>query len=128
MMNKPRLDSVQVSSDQLEGRLAAIEDRIAGVEAILAHANRKDIEALVRDAVGASEQRKILLRLCESPQTIDGLVRALSLNSPQALNNHLRPLRDNSLLQHAMTQPVVSYEWSPLLRRLPKAVRQDLLQ
>jgi hypothetical protein len=127
-MNKPRPDSVQVSSDQIDGRLATIEDRLAGVEAILAHANRKDVEELVASAIGGSAQRKRLLQLCETPRSIPELVAELKLNSGQALNNHLRPLRDNSLLQHASTQPEVTYEWSSLLRRLPKAVREKLLK
>lgn len=127
-MNKPRPNSVQVSSDQMDGRLARIEDRLTGVEAILAHANRKDVEDLVSDGIGGSALRKRLLKLCETPQTIPTLVAALELKSSQALNYHLRPLRDNSLLQHASTQPEVTYEWSSLLRRLPKAVREKLLK
>ena len=127
-MNKPRKDAVQVDSDQLDGRLAKIEDRIAGVEAILAHANRADIEGLVSAAVGSSAHRKKILQLCESPQSIPSLQTALGLNSGQAVNNHLAPLRDHALLQHAQTRPHVEYEWSTLIRRLPTAVREKLLK
>jgi hypothetical protein len=50
------------------------------------------------------------------------------LKSPQAVNNHISPLKDHGLLQHASTAPHVKYEWSPLIRRLSKAVRDQLLK
>ena len=127
-MNKPRENAMQVNSDQIDGRLARIEDRVASVEAILAYANRKDIEDMVAKAVGNSAQRKKLLKLCETPQSIPALQEAMGLNSGQAVNNHLGPLRDNGLLQHATTQPEVTYEWSSILRRLTKAAREELLK
>lgn len=127
-MNKPRSDSVQISSDQLDGRLARIEDRISGVEAILAHANRNDIESLIAEAVGKSAHRKNLLRSCETPQSIPSMQKALGLGTDEAVHYHLRPLRDHGLLQHASTAPEVTYEWTPLLRRLNKAVREKLLK
>lgn len=127
-MNKPRAESMQVSSDQLDGRLAGMEDRLTSIEVILAHANRKDIEELVASAVGGSAQKKELLRLCETARSIPDLTAAMKLNSPQALNKHLRPLKEHGLIQHASTQPDVTYEWNALLRRLPKSVRSDLLK
>jgi hypothetical protein len=127
-MNKPRPDSVQISSDQIDGRLARIEDRVSGIEAILAHANRDDIEALIKSGLGGNETRKKLMRLCERPRSISELVKELALNSGQSLNYHLRPLRDNGLLQHATTQPEVTYEWSPLVRRLSKSITGALFR
>lgn len=127
-MNRPRKDSVQISSDQLDGRLAKIEDDQRAILSILTHANKDQIEELVRDGIGGSAQRKQILRLCETPKSIAELVVALSLNSGQALNNHLRPLKEHSLLQHATTQPEVTYEWSSLISKLPKAVREKLLK
>ena len=127
-MNSRRTDSLQVSSDQLDGRLATIEDRLTSIEVILAHANRQDIEELVKAGVNSSPQRRELLRLCEHPRSIADLTDAMKLNSRQALHIHLRPLREHGLVQHASTEPEVTYEWSALLRRLPKSVRDELLK
>ena len=126
-MNKRRPEGLEVNSDQLDGRLVRIEDRIAGVEAILAHVNRGEIEELISQAVGSSLQKREILRLCCKPQSIPELQKSLKMNSPQAVNNHLAPLRDHGLLQHATTVPQVTYEWSPMIRRLSKSVRDTLL-
>ena len=129
MNEKPkRTGQVEVSSDPLEGQLIEIKDRLDGIEALQAHVHRDEIEALIRKAVGGSVQKKELLRLCESPQTISDLQGALDLKSPQAVNNHLAPLKDNGLLHHYSTVMPVSYVWSPLIRRLNKAVRDELLK
>src|SRR5216684_2903995 len=98
-----RTDRVEVSSDPLEGQLIEIKDRLDGIEALQAHVHRDEIEALIRKAFGGSFQKKELLRLCESPQTISDLQGALDLKSPQAVNNHLAPLKDNGLLHHHST-------------------------
>lgn len=126
-MNKQNGENVEVTSASLENRLIRIEDRIAGVEALLAHSNRDQIENLIADAVGKSEARKQILRLCEVPRSIAELQKELGLNSPQAVHNHLGPLKDHGLVQHATTSPTMTYEWAPLIRRLSKAVRAKLL-
>ncbi len=123
-----RSEGIEVSSDPLEGQLIEIKDRLDGIEALQAHVHRDEIEALVRKAVGESAQKKELLRLCETPHTISALQNALALNSPQAVNKHLAPLKDNGLLHHHSTAAPVSYVWSPLIRRLNKAVRDQLLK
>jgi len=113
----------EVSSDQLKGELIEIKDRLDGLEALQAHVHRKEIQALIVNTVGESATMKKLLRLCETSQTISELQNALKLNSPQAVNNYLAPLRDNGLLHHHSTVAPISYRWSPLIRRLSKAVR-----
>lgn len=126
-MSKPEDASVEVTSGQLHRRLVRIEDRLAGVEAILAHANRAEIEGLIAKAVGKSKQKATILRLCETPQSIKTLQKALGFKSPQNVNNHVAPLRDHGLLEHASSVPPVTYEWSPIIRRLNKAARESLL-
>ena len=123
-----KASALEVKSVELKGELIEIKDRLDGLEALQAHVHRDEIEALIRKAVGESVQRKTLLRLCESPQTIPQLQSALGSISKQALNNHLTPLRDNGLLHHHSTATPVSYKWSPLIRRLNKAVRDKLLE
>jgi hypothetical protein len=127
-VNKRRPEAVEINSDQLDNRLTKIEDRVGGVEALLAHVHRGEIESLISDAVGQSEHKKRILQLCETPQTIPALQAVLGLNSKQALNNHLAPLKDHGLLQHGATVPEVTYEWSPMIRRLSKIVRDRLLK
>ena len=82
-------EAIEVDSTSIKGELIEIKDRLDGIEALQAHVHRNEIEALVKKAVGDSFQRKHLLRLCESPQTIADLQRALNLNSSQSVNNHL---------------------------------------
>ena len=118
----------EISSDQLKGELVEIKDRLDGLEALQAHVHRKEVEALIIKTVGESATMKKLLRLCEAPQTISELQSGLNLNSPQAVNNYLAPLRDNGLLHHHATVAPISYRWSPLIRRLSKAVRDRLLK
>lgn len=128
MNNRIRADAIEVSSDPIQGELIEIKDRLDGIEALQAHVHRDEIEALIRKAVRESPQKKQLLRLCESPQTISELQVALGLNSSQAVNKHLAPLKHNGLLYHYSTLPPVSYVWSPLLSRLNKAVRDKILK
>lgn len=123
--NKP--EPIEVDSGPIKGELIEIKDRLDGIEALQAHVHRNEIEALVRKAVGDSPQRKHLLRLCETPKTIADLQNSLGLNSPQAVNKHLAPLKHNGLLYHHSTVPPVTYVWSPLLSRLNKAVRDQVL-
>lgn len=118
---------IEVNSDQLDSRLVYIEDRLAGIEAIIAHANRAEIEGLVKEALGDSKQRKQLLQACETPKTLKELQEELKLNSTQAVNNHLAPLKKHGLLRHATTDPV-SYEWSPMLLKLSRAAREKLFK
>lgn len=116
---------IEVNSDQLDSRLLHIEDRLAGIEAIITHVNRKEIEGLVKDALGDSKQRTELLRACETPKTLKQLQDALGLNSTQAVNNHLAPLKKHALVRHATVDPI-SYEWSPMLLKLSRAAREKL--
>lgn len=127
-MNKPKSEGIEVNSVQLDGRLVRIEDRIAGVEALLAYVNRSAIESLIADAVGNSIPKRTILRLCEEPQSIPALQKVLDMKSPQAVSNHLGPLKDHGLLQHASTSPQVTYEWTAMIRRLSKVVRDQLLR
>jgi len=121
-------EAIEVDSTSIKGELIEIKDRLDGIEALQAHVHRDEIEALVRKAVGDSFHRKHLLRLCESPQTIADLQGALNLKSPQAVNHHLAQLKHNGLLYHHSAVPPVSYVWSPILSRLNKAVRDELLK
>lgn len=127
-MNKSRAVPIEVNSDQLDGRLIAIEDRIASVEALLGHVHRAEVESLVATVVGKSEQKKRILQLCETPQSIAILRKELGLNTDSGVSNHIAPLRDNGLLRHSSTEPILTYEWSPMLRRLTKATRDKLLR
>jgi hypothetical protein len=131
MNNSPKKSgkgsTLEVNSTQIGGELIQIRDRIEGIEAILAHANRDAIVELVRLVVEKYPQRKQLLRFCEEPKTLDEMQLELKLNSAQAVHNHLAPLKDNGLLQHESTTAPVSYVWSAIMRRLTKPSRAKLL-
>jgi len=127
-MSKMKVEPFEITSGQIHGRLIHIEDRLAGVEAILAHANRNEIEGLIKEAVGGSEHRKTILKECEQPKTIKQLQVKLGLKSSQNVNYHLTPLRDNGLLRHAKTDNPITYEWGPMIMRLNVATRDKLLK
>ncbi len=127
-MSKPEPEPFEVTSGQIHGRLIHIEDRLAGVEAILAHVNRGEIEGLIKAGIGNSEHRKTILKECETPKTIKELQTKLDLKSSQSLNYHLGSLKDHGLLRHAHTTPPVAYGWSPMITRLSNAVREKLLK
>ena len=116
---------IEINSDQISSRLLHIEDRLAGIEAIISHANRREIESLVSEALNGSKARRDLLMACETPKTIKELQDALGHKTPQALNNHLAPLKKHGLIRHATTDPI-AYEWSPMLLKLSKAAREKL--
>lgn len=128
MPPKTKVEPFEITSGQIHGRLIHIEDRLAGVEAILAHANRAEIETLITTAIGGSDLRKTILRECATPKTIKELQAKLGLKSAPSLHYHLTPLKDNGLIRHASTDSPVTYECGPMVMRLSAAARDKLLK
>jgi DNA-binding HxlR family transcriptional regulator len=126
MVNKKR-SSLEVSSDQLQGELVEIKERIAALETIASLANRPVVEAWVKEVLKSTQGKKIM-RHCEQPRTKDELRAHLNLASTQALDHHLRPLREDDLLQQRHNEEgKQTYEWSNLFKRLPAKAIEKLL-
>lgn len=119
--------ALEVSSQSLHDELTAIKDRLSAIETIQSISNaaivRKYVELYLQ-----SKWSKAIMKECETPQSRAYLVSALGLNSPQALDHHLRPLRESGLLrQRASEDGTVVLEWSNLFRSLSKATHKTIL-
>jgi hypothetical protein len=126
-MAPSKKDRLEVSSDQITEQLIAIKDRISALETIASLANRKEVEAYVTTTLKTAQTKKIML-LCEQPRTKAELRSEMNLNSIQALDNHLKPLRADDLLkQETNTDGLITLEWSNLFKRLPKRDRDRIL-
>jgi len=63
---------------------------------------------------------------CRESLTRDQLIAKFGFNSPQALNHHLKPLREG-LIHETHIDGVPHFEWSLLFKRLPKRKIVSLL-
>src|SRR2546421_12559669 len=110
---------LEVSSDQISQHLEEIKERVGALETIASLANRKVVEEFVRPLL-KSERAKQIMRECREPRTREELEKKLGLNSPQALNHHLAPLRQDDLLHQSLDPSgIQTFEWSNLFKRLP---------
>jgi hypothetical protein len=121
------LEGLEVSSEQLKSELVEIKERIAALETIASLSNRAVVEKYVGECIKSPQAQKIM-RACETAKTKERLVKELNFESPQALDHHLKPLRENDLLQQNFNSgKLLTFEWSNLFRRLPKASVNKLL-
>jgi len=130
MIDKPkRTDRVEVASDQLKGELVEIKERLSALETIASISNREEVEKYVRGCLTTPRGKQIMVE-CAEPKTRKELVEKLSLASGQALDNHLRPLRRDDLLQRHVDDDtgIISYEWSNLFKGLPKKTIEQILK
>jgi hypothetical protein len=120
-------DSVEVASDQLRAELIEIKERVGALETIASISNRSVVEAYVRNHVTTDRGRQIM-KECAEPRTREQLISKLGFSSPQALDHHLNPLRENDLLrQHFGDDGLQTFEWSNLFKRLPKNTLRKIL-
>jgi DNA-binding transcriptional ArsR family regulator len=127
MNGKPsKHDELEVSSGQLQAELIEIKERVGALETIASISNRAVVEAHVRSHVTTDKARQIL-KECEEPRTREHL-KKLGFASAQALDHHLNPLREAHLIrQHFDASRKQTFEWSDLVRRLPKTVLKKIL-
>ena len=120
--------SLEVSSDQITSELIEIKDRLAALETIASLSNRQVVESYAKETLKSAQSKKIM-RLCEQPQTKETIRVALNFASTQALDNHLKPLREDDLLQQSRnSEGLLTFSWSNLFRRLPKKDRERILK
>jgi DNA-binding transcriptional ArsR family regulator len=118
---------LEVSSDQLKSELVEIKDRISALETISSLAHRPEVEALAKGSI-KNDKHKQIMKECEEPRTREYLIDKLGLNGPQALDYHLKPLREDDLLrQHFDDNGIQTFQWSNLFKRLPKKVIREML-
>jgi hypothetical protein len=121
-------NGLEVNSDQLTAELIEIKERIGSLETITSLANRSHVEQQARTHL-TTPQRRAIMKLCEAPLTREELKTKLKHNSLQALDVHLRPLRDADLIhQHINEKGKPIFEWSKLFKSLPKATKNLILE
>jgi hypothetical protein len=124
---KKRTDNLEVSSDQLKGELIEIKERVGALETITSLAHRPQVEKLARDHL-ASEKARQIMNACAEPRTREYLITTYGHKSAQALDYHLNPLRENSLIrQHFDDDGTQTFEWSNMFRQIPKVTRAKIL-
>jgi DNA-binding transcriptional ArsR family regulator len=124
---RPKRDSVEVSSQSLQDELVAIKDRLNAIETIQSISNASVVKKYVEEHLTTKRARD-LMKECEEPRTRSHLTSLLRLNSGQALDHHLRPLREADLLRQKIDDDgTILFEWSNLFRRLPKSTIRAIL-
>ena len=127
MKNSKGGSRIEVSSQQLKDELIEIKERVGALETIASISNAAVVEEYVKGQVKTEKAKEILV-LCAEPQTREELKRRLGLASTQALDHHLKPLRDGDLIrQNFDDDGNLTLEWSNLFRRLPVATLKRIL-
>ncbi|MBZ5664439.1 MAG: helix-turn-helix domain-containing protein [Acidobacteriia bacterium] len=126
-MNR-KTEGLEVTSDQVTAELIEIKERIGSLETITSLANRAVVEAQARSHLTTPQRRKIMGK-CEEPHTREQLRKELKFENIQALDHHLRPLREADLI-HQRTDGggKPTFEWSKLFKSLSKATKKSILE
>ena len=124
---RQKKESVEVSSQSLQDELIAIKDRLNAIETIQSISNASVVKKYVEEHL-TTKRAKDIMRECEQPRTRSHLTAEFGLNSVQALDHHLRPLREADLVRQKIEDDgTIVFEWSNLFRRLPKSTIRALL-
>jgi hypothetical protein len=123
---KPNEIEVEVTSQQLLNELIEIKDRVGALENVAGIANQEILIKYFREVLNTPQRRQIMAA-CREPIARDQLISRFGFNSPQALNHHLRPLREG-LIHEAHSNGVSLFEWSLLFKRLPQKKTAALLE
>jgi DNA-binding transcriptional ArsR family regulator len=68
------------------------------------------------------------MKECGEPRTRSHLKSNFQFKSVQALDHHLKPLREADLLRQKVEDDgTLTFEWSNLFRRLPKSTIRAIL-
>ena len=124
---RTKKDSVEVSSQSLQDELVAIKDRLNAIETIQSISNASVVRKYVEEHLKTKDARRIMEE-CGTPRTRSHLQEHFRYKSGQALDYHLKPLREADLLRQKIEEDeTVVFEWSNLFRRLPKSVIKAIL-
>jgi DNA-binding transcriptional ArsR family regulator len=76
-----------------------------------------------------SAQAKQIMRECSEPRTREYLMVKLNYKTPQALDYHLAPLRDNNLIHQHFDDDgsIQTFKCSKLFRQLSKKTQKEIL-
>jgi len=120
-------DSIEVSSQSLQDELVAIKDRLNAIETIQSISNASVVKKYVEDHL-TTKNAKEIMKECEEPRTRAHLIIKWNFKSSQALEYHLKPLREADLLRQKIEEDgTIVFEWSNLFRRLPKSTIKAIL-
>lgn len=123
----PKANALEVKSGSIEAELIEIKERLGSLETIASLSNSGVVREYAQKHI-TSPQRLDIMKHCETPQTKEQLKLLMGLNSPQAVDIHLKPLREADLIhQRTNSDGLLEFEWSKLFRSLPKSLRNPLL-
>jgi hypothetical protein len=123
----PKKSGLEVSSQSLQDELVAIKDRLSAIETIASISNATVVKQYVQEHLKTKDAKKIL-KECETPKTRLQLKTTFSYKTKQALDHHLKPLREADLLREKVEENGTKvFEWSNLFRRLPKSAIKSIL-
>jgi Ulp1 family protease len=124
---RSKKDAVEVSSQPIQDELGAIKDRLSAIETIQSISNAPVVKQYVQEHLKTKDAKKIM-KECEEPKTKSYLQAKFDYKSKQALDHHLKPLRDADLIREKVeSDGTIVFEWSNLFRRLPKSSIRSLL-
>ena len=123
---RPKRDAVEVSSQSIQDELVAIKDRLNAIETIESISNAAVVKQFVEEHLRTKDAKKIM-KECDEPRTRSHLQATFGYNSKQALDHHLKPLREADLLREKVEGGTIRFEWSNLFRRLPKSTIRSIL-
>lgn len=124
---RPKKDSMEVSSQPLQDELIAIKDRLSAIETIESISNAPVVKKYVEEHLTTAKAKDIM-KECDEPRTRTHLMAKFGFKSGQALDYHLKPLREANLLREAVQEDrTIVFEWSNLFRRLPKSTLRTIL-
>ena len=123
---REKKNALEVSSQPLQDELVAIKDRLNAIETIQSISNAAAVRKYVEENL-TGKLAKAIMRECEEPRTRTYLKEKLDLNSTQALDHHLKPLKEADLLRQKVEDGTVLLEWSNIFRRLPNPSRKAIL-
>lgn len=124
---RPKKDSMEVSSQSLQDELIAIKDRLNAIETIESISNAPVVKQYVQEHLKTKDAKKIMAE-CEEPKTRSHLQTSFGYKSKQALDHHLKPLREAVLLRERVEDDgTIVFEWSNLFRSLPKSTIKSIL-
>jgi DNA-binding transcriptional ArsR family regulator len=124
---RSKKDAVEVSSQPMQDELVAIKDRLNAIETIQSISNATVVKQYVQEHLKTKDAMKIM-KECEEPKTKSHLQTRFGYKSKQALDHHLKPLREADLLRQKVEDDgMIVFEWSNLFRRLPKSTIKSIL-
>ena len=125
---RPKKDSMEVSSQDLKDELIAIKDRLSAIETIQGISNSKVVTQHVEDHLTTKDAKRIMAE-CAEPRTRTHLQETFGYKSRQALDHHLKPLREAQLIREKVEEDgTVVFEWTNTVRSLPKSAIKKILE